>query len=869
MAINDRRYTKINRDQILADLQKITTAKIGPLADLGKSAYGQLLMELFAAHSDTDAAWIEASFRDSFLETATSSEAIYVGARSLGYSVRRPTPAKAGFGIALKRTGVYSTVKVNIAKGTQFSVSGKILTAIDDIEFLYDRNDPNFENGLMTATSGRTVLAEGIVQPLQFFSDGTQNQEFIIADTRFSDWFGYGDPNYIEPDTMDERMDRFTIVTSDASLVDNASTVDGYEDKIYWRISRRGLQDPSIDTSAINDIDNFVSSSYTNLTTNYTVRIVTANDGRAILEFGDGIVSAIPYGIINLTYFSTSGAAGNALNVSGLELEAQGTNILITQENGNASDITLSDLSIALTTDIRNGLNIESNESIKKNAPKIYNSLDSLHNKNSYIIYLKRIAAIKYANAFGESVLRRVKPNGKFDIRYANIVRFTLLKDLYKENGGNYFISTPFEYYPEGYKVNGLTYIWDYDYTELPTQDDFSRFNVNINKIKDKLEASSLIITDKSNGNPIELSIDNFLRDYIQTELSVPLVPETVFTANLEPKDFIVTGSELDIILDQLNRRGYLTLGSGQHEYIHPIVHELTMDIDVILFEGGVYSDIKTKIINTIYSYLKEYTEFAKPIFRSKVESLVQKMPEVAGLNLHFKTKTNQYSDLDLNTLEWMGESTAQIINQNTLSINGFDVTLEYDYKSNTGTLSTDNTQTFTIGNQTFIRGAIKGYYNSYISRQDTSGTKRIRNDLTEEDINKFTSYVWSTAMNEVYNSLFTLYSEQRSDGAYTTSEKTFAILEGIRGWYFVTGELAFKDTNYIFNMAESGSANTLAFYKTYILEYVKLIRNILASTVANKLIDEDGNVSEYSNHNEIVQFNVSQSNITVTVGTD
>lgn len=866
MATNERRYAKINRDQILADLQAITKAKIGPLADIGKSAYGQLLMELFAAHGDTDAAWIESSFRDSFLETATSSEAINVGARSLGYSVRRPVPAKAGFGIALKRTGVYSTVKVNISKGALFSVAGKTLTAIDDVELLYDRNDANFDNGLMKVTSGRPVLAEGTVQRLQFFSDGSQNQEFLIADRRFSDWFGYGDPNYIEPDKMDERMNRFTVVSSDSSLIDNPVTIEGYEDKIYWRISRRGLHDPSISPSAINDIDNFISTSSTNLTTNYTVRVVTANDGRAMLEFGDGIVSAIPYGLIDLTYFSTSGADGNTSNVAGLEIDVQGTRILITQEDGSDSDITLSDLSIALTTDIRNGLNIESTESIKKNAPKIYNSLDSLHNRNSYVLYLNKISNIKYANAFGESSLRRTKPNGKFDMRYANIVRFTLLKDLYKKTGENYFISTPFEYYPEGYKVNGLTYLWDYDYTELS---DTNRV-FDITPIKTKLENSTtLSITDTSTNPPTVISVDEFIRDYIEPDLTESLIPETVFTSNLEPKDFIVPGSELDTILDQLNRRGYLTLGSGQHQYIHPIVHDMTMDIDVILFEGGVYSDIKTKIINTIYAYLAEYTEFAKPVFRSKIESLVQKLPEVAGLNLHFKPKPNTYTNLDLNNLEWMGVSTAQYINQSTLSIEDFDITLEYDYKDTAGALTENNTQTFTIGNQSFIRKAIKLYYDSYISRVDKDGNRNIRNDLTEEDINKFTSYVWSTAMNEVYTSLFNAYSFQKSNGEYSNAQETFAILESIRGWYFEAGVLAFKDTNNIINMAESGDDNKLAFYKTYILEYVKLIRNILASPVAKRLIDEDGNISKYSNQNEIVQFNISTSDIIVTVGTN
>jgi hypothetical protein len=65
------------------------------------------------------------------------------------------------------------------------------------------------------------------------------------------------------------------------------------------------------------------------------------------------------------------------------------------------------------------------------------------------------------------------------------------------------------------------------------------------------------------------------------------------------------------------------------------------------------------------------------------------------------------------------------------------------------------------------------------------------------------------------------------------------------------------------------GTDNSLANYKVYTLEYIKLIRNILASVVATRLIDPDtGNVSRYSNQNEIVQFNISSSDISVTTTT-
>jgi hypothetical protein len=119
--------------------------------------------------------------------------------------------------------------------------------------------------------------------------------------------------------------------------------------------------------------------------------------------------------------------------------------------------------------------------------------------------------------------------------------------------------------------------------------------------------------------------------------------------------------------------------------------------------------------------------------------------------------------------------------------------------------------------------------------------------------------------MNAVYNTLFNQFLTQRAEGDTLEANKIYNVLEAIRGWYFVDGELEFKDTTTVTNMVE-GTDNSLANYKVYTLEYIKLIRNILASVTATRLIDPvTGNVSRYSSQNEIVQFNISSSDISIT----
>jgi len=858
MGITDRRYTKITRDQVVDDLSTITQAKLGPLADIGQSAYGRMLIELFAANSDLNAAWIEEAFKDSFLDTATSPQAIYVGARSLGYSVRRPTPAKAGLGISLKRTGVFPNVKVAIPKETEFSFGGQVLTAIDDMEFVFDRNDPKFEDGVMRLVSGRAVMAEGTFKTVQFFSDGSQNQEFIINDTTFSDWFGPNDPNYTDPDRLVDRSGRFTVVSSDASLIDNPDVIEGLEDKVLWRISRRGFHDPAIDVSTINEIEDFVENSTTNRTVNYTVQITTGNDGRAKLEFSDGIISAIPFGVIDVRYFSTSGETGNLLNVAGSDMDTESSNILITQIDGSESDLSVSDLNIALTTDIRGGLNLESLVSIKKNAPQIYNSLDSLGNRSSYLLFLQRTSDVKYGNAFGEDILNKIqknRQNGAFDIRYSNVVRFTLLKDLYREKEGNFFITDPFEYFLEGYKVNGLTYLWDYDYSDLPSIKAESVIENEVDNIARNIK--DLTILDE---NGVEISRDDFIFRYILPSSVENQIP-TVFTTNLTPKDFVEPGSEIDGIMDSLNTKGYLTLGSGQHQYVPPIVHEMSMTIDAILFEGSNFTDIKTQMINAIYSFLKEETQFASSIFRSRIESIVQRLPDVAGLNLHFKEKSNEFQGLQIDKLEWLGEETAQFINQQGISIDGFSATLEYNFR---GSETTSITPYDVLGEtQEEVRNVIKNYYIGNFT-QLVDGVRVPINNITEEQLNSFTALIWSTSMNAIYNTFFNMFLFESQNGNAEEADKLFNILEALRGWFFVSGKLNFKDTDAIDNMVE-GTDNTLANYKTYTLEYVKLVRNVLGPIIARNLIDEDGNITNYSSKNEIVQFSISSTDITIT----
>jgi hypothetical protein len=76
---------------------------------------------------------------------------------------------------------------------------------------------------------------------------------------------------------------------------------------------------------------------------------------------------------------------------------------------------------------------------------------------------------------------------------------------------------------------------------------------------------------------------------------------------------------------------------------------------------------------------------------------------------------------------------------------------------------------------------------------------------------------------------------------------------------------MSFVDTDYIKGMTEVDGV-TLFDYLTYGMEYVKLVRNVLGYYVSKNLIDGNGNITNYSTDNEIVQITIPTDKIDLRV---
>jgi hypothetical protein len=574
------------------------------------------------------------------------------------------------------------------------------------------------------------------------------------------------------------------------------------------------------------------------------------------MRFGDGLKSAIPYGDIIVKYFSTSGEYGNLLGVEGTTLSVTGGGIRISQANGKESDLLVTDLDIFLTTDIRGGLNIESVDSIKANASQIYNSLDRLVTRPSYKTFLRRYADIKYASAYGEDILNTKLPNGGINVKYMNQIRFSALKDLYREKDGKYYPTAPSEYFLSGFKVNGLMNTWEYDYEEI----DSSVVAHDGAKIISKINtALSGIDFGRENENRDEL-----IHDIMRTAI-LPYIPTVdpdarVFGAMMTPMDYVVDGSELHPIMVALNRRSMVTLGGGYHNFVFPTVHNMSMHMDVTLFKGNNFTDVREKIIKAVYRFLKDNTEFCSPVYRSRIASIVHTMPEVAGVDVTFTVPDNGYADLDLADYPWLGALTADYVSPGTVTLDGPEFSLNADIVSTAG-ISSNVTYTFKLPSQKDMQSLLTYYYTSYVKPYTAS----------DRITDKYVGYIWSNVMQQVYRPLMDALTGAKNGGQAEEMGIYREIIDLMKTWSMEPGadELTFKESEHVKNLREV-NGSVLFDYLLYGMNYIKLVRNIFCTRTAQALIDPDtGNVTRYTNDNEIVQFNIPSEEIELTVAYD
>jgi hypothetical protein len=119
-----------------------------------------------------------------------------------------------------------------------------------------------------------------------------------------------------------------------------------------------------------------------------------------------------------------------------------------------------------------------------------------------------------------------------------------------------------------------------------------------------------------------------------------------------------------------------------------------------------------------------------------------------------------------------------------------------------------------------------------------------------------------------VYQAIRYALLDAQSIGHSEEADTLYYVIQAIKGWDKGIDSLTFKDTNRIVDMREV-EGNSLYDYIEYILEYIKLVRNALKYYVSKNLIDDAGNITNYSNDNEIVQITIPTDKIDLAVSVE
>lgn len=557
-------YSKVSFEEVTYELGRILKLKSNNLQDFYRSSLGRRVSEAFASTLNVDWKYLEAQFRESFLVSAQNYSSIISSANSQHYSIRRPTSAKSSFNIELTgAVGSYNG-KIVIPKFSTLSYSGVNFITLDDYTFNWDYT------GTIVAPTGGAKIIQGEFKIRRFLAQEKKKfQRFTFNDPTFSDYFGDND-----------------VMSNEKSLLNRitAVTVDGEP----YEIDRRTLSSSNKDTTPYIDNGVLVESR------NKKCLIRTINNGNIEIIFGDGIISEIPRGVVEIRYLSSKGASGNIFNSKSGELTYGGPEAILYDPN----TIDNSNVKIYLENSPIGGDDIESIESVKMNAPSIFASLDRYVTANDYIAGLKTSEGVKYAIAYGED---DIEPG---DYRYFNVVQYSILKNIYLSDASssNLVIAKPSEYVFSG----------------ISTID-------NVRKMQDESGWPSSDLARK-----YDLS---YLNNELDDQAKYNYYVETYGSVFRLSKQDIEVGSELETINQLLRRKGQLTC---RHIYIPPKVHKYKMN--VIIYTSPITSknNLKGAIKQESYQYLKENTHFNFPIYNSKIVKLIEAKTGIVGCHVYF-----------------------------------------------------------------------------------------------------------------------------------------------------------------------------------------------------------------------------------------
>lgn len=246
-------YTDVDFDSLRARLYSLISGAFPDWSEQSVASFGNLLVELFAHVGDVLGFYLDARARESRLSQATERQSVVALAKLLGYVPRGASAAQTDLTFSLAQPAL---ARVLVPRGTRvrtLSVATPVeFQLIEDVEIA-----PGALTGVGTAEHSKTYVEE-------FAATGYPYQQVRLTQTPF----------------LDRTIVDNVVDTSEYVVADNG---------VYTRVG-------TLLTSTATD-------------RHYT--LVTDQNERAFLRFGNGTLGQMPTGTIVVRYKTGGGLTGN------------------------------------------------------------------------------------------------------------------------------------------------------------------------------------------------------------------------------------------------------------------------------------------------------------------------------------------------------------------------------------------------------------------------------------------------------------------------------------------------------------------------------------------------------------------------------
>jgi len=329
------KYTNLDFDQIKTSIKDYLRANSNFTDFDFEGSNFSVLIDTLAYNTYISSFNSNMIVNESFLDSATLRENVVSLARNIGYVPRSRTSARARISFTVQRPSGDSSSQVTLQRGLVCTGSSANTSYVFSIP---EDITKKFVSGV--ATFNNIEIYEGTYLTKQFLYDGSLDQKFIL----------------------------------DNSFVDTSSL------KVY--IKKENDTGLGIEYSLVDNIVDVTSSSQIYL-------IQEIQDEKYQLLFGDGLIGKklgtdqnSDGNIITANYIVSNGAEGNG--VSNFSLAGS----FLTTENNNVNP---SDITVTTNQASQNGSEIESIDSVRYYAPKIYSAQSRAVTGRDYEAIIKSI----------------------------------------------------------------------------------------------------------------------------------------------------------------------------------------------------------------------------------------------------------------------------------------------------------------------------------------------------------------------------------------------------------------------------------------------------------------------------------------------